>query len=203
MKCCNNKKAIDNLYKNIAVKDRLRESEDSREIEKKIALSLGYTLEDLDNEANLGLGCGNYIREKKGFLNTDFRVSDIDNLKVESDFVDCVISNCVINLCEDKEKVYSEIYRVLKPGGRISISDIVQFNELPTWVKDEPIFHATWVAGSITSEKLKNILKNVGFELYTIIEEDLTDEYLAKWGHKLDLKKYIRRGKILGFKPKN
>ena len=61
MKCCNNKKVIDNLYKNIAVKDRLSESEDSREIEKKIALSLGYTLEDLDNEANLGLGCGNPI----------------------------------------------------------------------------------------------------------------------------------------------
>ena len=194
MKCCNNKKAIDNLYKNIAVKDRVRESEDSREIEKKIALSLGYTLEDIENGANLGLGCGNpiqnanlksgeivldlgcgkgmdvfkackivgekglvigidrlsemiekanYIRGKKGFLNTDFRVSDIDDLKVDNDTVDCVISNCVINLCEDKEKVYSEIYRVLKPGGRISISDIVQFNELPTWVKDEPIFHAT------------------------------------------------------------
>ena len=254
MKCCNNKKAIDSLYKNIAVKDRLRESEDSKELEKKIALSLGYTLEDLENGANLGLGCGNpiensnlkagetvldlgcgkgmdvfkackivgddgivigvdrlsemvekanYIRGKKGFLNTDFRVSDIDDLKVESDTVDCVISNCVINLCEDKEKVYSEIFRVLKPGGRISISDIVQFNELPDWVQDEPIFHATWVAGSITSEKLKNILKKVGFELYTIIEEDLTDEYLSKWGHKLDLKQYIRRGKILGFKPKN
>ena len=70
-------------------------------------------------------------------------MSDIDDLKVDNDTVDCVISNCVINLCEDKEKVYSEIYRVLKPGGRISISDIVQFNELPTWVKDEPIFHAT------------------------------------------------------------
>lgn len=254
MKCCNNKKAIDNLYKNIAVKDRLRESEDSKELEKKIALSLGYTLEDLENGANLGLGCGNpienanlksgetvldlgcgkgmdvfkackivgkegfvigvdrlpemveranYIRSKKGFLNTDFRVSDIDDLKVDNDTVDCVISNCVINLCEDKEKVYSEIFRVLKPGGRISISDIVQFNELPTWVKDEPIFHATWVAGSITSEKLKNILKNVGFEIYTIIEEELTEEYLAKWGHKIDLKKYIRRGKILAFKPKN
>ena len=254
MKCCDNRKAIDNLYKNIAVNDRLRESEDSKELEKKIALSLGYTLEDIENGANLGLGCGNpiqnanlrcgetvldlgcgkgtdvfkackivgkegfvigvdrlpemieranHIREKKKFLNTKFMVSDIDNLKVESNTVDCVISNCVINLCEYKEKVYSEIFRVLKSGGRISISDIVQFNELPSWVKDEPIFHATWVAGSITSEKLKNILKTVGFELYTIIEEELTEEYLAKWGHKLDLKKYIRRGKILAFKPKN
>ena len=170
MKCCNSKKAIDDLYKNIAVNDGLRDSDNSKEIEKKIALSLGYTLEDIENGANLGLGCGNpiqnanlksgeivldlgcgkgmdvfkackifgekglvigidrlsemiekanYIREKKGFLNTDFRVSDIDNLKVESDFVDCVISNCVINLCEDKEKVYSEIFRVLKAGGRI------------------------------------------------------------------------------------
>ena len=194
MKCCDNKKAIDNLYKNIAVNDRLRESEDTKELEKKIALSLGYTLEDIENGANLGLGCGNpiqnanlrcgetvldlgcgkgmdvfkackivgkegfvfgvdrlpemieranYIREKKKFLNTKFMVSDIDNLKVESNTVDCVISNCVINLCEDKEKVYSEIFRVLKSGGRISISDIVQFNELPSWVKDEPIFHAT------------------------------------------------------------
>ena len=194
MKCCDNKKAIDNLYKNIAVNDRLRESEDTKELEKKIALSLGYTLEDIENGANLGLGCGNpiqnanlrcgetvldlgcgkgmdvfkackivgkegfvigvdrlpemieranYIKGKKGFLNTDFRVSDIDDLKVDNDTVDCVISNCVINLCEDKEKVYSEIFRILKSGGRISISDIVQFNELPSWVKDEPIFHAT------------------------------------------------------------
>lgn len=194
MKCCDNKKAIDNLYKNIAVNDRLRESEDTKELEKKIALSLGYTLEDIENGANLGLGCGNpiqnanlrcgetvldlgcgkgmdvfkackivekdglvigvdrlpemieranYIREKKKFLNTKFMVSDIDYLRVESNTVDCVISNCVINLCEDKEKVYSEIFRVLKSGGRISISDIVQFNELPSWVKDEPIFHAT------------------------------------------------------------
>ena len=224
MKCCNSKKVINDLYKNIAINDRLRDSDNSKEIEKKIALSLGYTLEDIENGANLFKACkivgekgfvigvdrlsemiekANYIREKKGFLNTDFRVSDIDNLKVESDFVDCVISNCVINLCEDKEKVYSEIFRVLKAGGRISISDIVQFNELPSWVKDESIFYATWVAGSITSEKLKSILKNVGFELYTIIEEELTEEYLAKWGHKLDLKKYIRRGKILAVKPKN
>ena len=61
MKCCDNKKAIDELYKNIALNDSLRETEDSKEIEERIALSLGYTLEDLENGANLGLGCGNPI----------------------------------------------------------------------------------------------------------------------------------------------
>lgn len=62
MKCCNSKKAIDDLYKNIAVNDGLRDSDNSKEIEKKIALSLGYTLEDIENGANLGLGCGNPIQ---------------------------------------------------------------------------------------------------------------------------------------------
>lgn len=189
-----NKKCIDDFYRNIAVNDSIREGVDSKEFEKRIALSLGYTLEDIENGANLGLGCGNpienanlkegevlldlgcgkgmdvfkackivgdsglaigvdrlpemvekaeYIAKKKNFLNTKFVVSDIDNLNIEDNSVDCVISNCVINLCEDKKKVYSGIFRVLKPGGRISISDIVQFNELPEWVKEDPIFHAT------------------------------------------------------------
>lgn len=189
-----NKKSIDDFYRNIAVNDSLRDDENSKELEKQIALSLGYTLEDIENGANLGLGCGNpienanlkvgetvldlgcgkgmdvfkackivgesglsigvdrlsemvekaeYISKKKNFFNTKFVVSDIDSLNIQDNSVDCVISNCVINLCEDKKKVYSEIFRVLKPGGRISISDIVQFNPLPIWVKDDPIFHAT------------------------------------------------------------
>lgn len=247
-----NKKCIDDFYRNIAINDSLRENENSREREIKIALSLGYTMEDIESGANLGLGCGNpienanlkygevvldlgcgkgmdafkaskivgdeglvigvdrldemvekadYISKKKNILNTKFVVSDIDDLKIEDNSVDCVISNCVINLCEDKKKVYKEIFRVLKPGGRISISDIVQYNRLPEWVKSEPIFHATWVAGSLTLDELREVLREVGFEPYTVVEEDLTEEYLAKWGHKLDLENYIKRGKILGFKP--
>ena len=180
MKCCDSKKAIDDLYKNIAVNDGLRDSDNSKEIEKKIALSLGYTLEDIENGANLGLGCGNPIQ------NANLKSGEI-----------------VLDLGCGKGMDVFKACKIVGEKGLVSISDIVQFNELPSWVKDEPIFYATWVAGSITSEKLKSILKNVGFELYTIIEEELTEEYLAKWGHKLDLKKYIRRGKILGFKPKN
>lgn len=251
-----NSKYIDEFYRNIALNDRLREDENLDNLENleyKIALSLGYTLEDIESGANLGLGCGNpienanlksgeivldlgcgkgmdvfkaskivgenglvigvdrlfemvekaeYISKKKDILNTKFVVSDIDDLQIEDNSVDCVISNCVINLCDDKKKVYKEIFRVLKPGGRISISDIVQYNKLPDFIKNEPIFHATWVAGSLTLEKLRNILSEVGFNPYTVIEEDLTKEYLAKWGHKFDLENYIKRGKILAFKPK-
>ncbi len=140
------------------------------------------------------------ISEKKNFLNTKFIQSDIDDLKIEDESIDCVISNCVINLCNDKKKVYSEIFRVLKPGGRISISDVIQINKLPTDVQNDPIFHATWVGGSITSEKLKTILEEVGFDSYFINEEDLTKEYLSKWGHKIDLENYIKKGKILAVK---
>jgi arsenite methyltransferase len=63
--------------------------------------------------------------DKKGFKNVEFRYGDIENLPLLDNFVDCVISNCVINLCPDKKKAYSEIFRVLKSKGHFSISDVI------------------------------------------------------------------------------
>lgn len=85
----------------------------------------------------------NAIRDKRHFDNADFVVSDIDNIDLPDNTFDVVISNCVINLLEDKEKVYREIFRVLKPGGRVSISDIIQIKQLPKNILADPIFHAT------------------------------------------------------------
>lgn len=85
----------------------------------------------------------NAIRDKRHFDNADFVVSDIDNINLPDYTFDVVISNCVINLLEDKEKVYREIFRVLKPGGRVSISDIIQIKQLPKNILADPIFHAT------------------------------------------------------------
>jgi arsenite methyltransferase len=71
-------------------------------------------------------------------LNVEFRLGEIENLPVESDTIDVVLSNCVINLSPDKESVYGEIFRVLKPGGRIVISDILRSGELPTEITQDP-----------------------------------------------------------------
>lgn len=83
------------------------------------------------------------IAKKRNFTNTEFFQSEIDDLQLPDAFCDCVISNCVINLVDDKQKVYDEIFRILKPGGRVSISDIVQYHPLPDDLKNDPKLHAT------------------------------------------------------------
>ena len=76
--------------------------------------------------------------EKLNFTNVEFRLGEIERLPVEDNSVDVVISNCVINLSPDKPAVFREMYRILKPGGRISISDILRSGEMPQEIKDDP-----------------------------------------------------------------
>ncbi len=101
--------------------------------------------------------------EKLGFSNVEFRMGEIENLPVQNDFADVVVSNCVINLVPDKRKVFSEIYRVLKPNGHFCISDIVLQGDLPESLKKSAELYAGCIAGALQENDYLEIIKETGF----------------------------------------
>ncbi len=110
--------------------------------------------------------------QKYGYLNVEFRHGDIEDLPVEDSSVDVIISNCVINLAPDKEKVFREAFRVLKPEGRMYISDIVLLDELPEELKNDSGLLAGCIAGAVLKEEYLRLLKKAGFSV-EILNEDL------------------------------
>ena len=140
------------------------------------------------------------IAKKRGFKNTQFRLGEIEYLPIKDNYLDLLMSNCVINLSTDKIQVYREIYRVLKLGGRMSLSDIVLKKALPEEIKNDPNVHGTWVGGAISLEEIKEILENVGFKDIDIQLNEVTDEYARKWGYGLEIKEYIGNADILAYK---
>ncbi len=102
--------------------------------------------------------------EKGNYENVEFRLGEIEYLPATDNSVDVVISNCVINLSLEKEKVLKEAYRVLKPGGRIAISDLALLKELPEKIRNSTKAYVGCVAGAIPIEKYKNVVKAAGFK---------------------------------------
>jgi ubiquinone/menaquinone biosynthesis C-methylase UbiE len=109
--------------------------------------------------------------EQYGFENVEFRQGDIDNLPLKNNTVDVVISNCVINLATDKEKVFREAYRVLKPSGRLLITDMVTEGELPEEVKKSFAAWAGCIAGALEKNEYLDTIKRAGFENVKILSE--------------------------------
>lgn len=124
--------------------------------------------------------------EKLGFNNVEFRLGDIDDMPVTSNFADVIVSNCVLNLVPNKFKVISEIFRVLKPGGHFSISDIVLEGSLPDKWKQVAELYAGCVSGAIQKEVYLEMISNAGFsniklqkEKEIIIPNDILKNYLT------------------------
>lgn len=109
---------------------------------------------------------------KYSYSNVEFRLGDIEDLPVESESVDIIISNCVINLAPDKEKVFKEAFRVLKPGGAMYISDMVLLAELPEDMKNDKNLLTSCIAGALLKEEYLRILSETGFSV-EILNEDL------------------------------
>lgn len=98
------------------------------------------------------------------FSNVEFRLGEIENLPVADNSVDVVISNCVINLSADKARVFQEIYRVLRPGGRISVSDMALLKELPEPLRQSVDAYVGCVAGAILVDEYKRLVEESGFK---------------------------------------
>lgn len=123
--------------------------------------------------------------ENLGFNNVEFRQGDIENIPVTSNSADVVVSNCVLNLVPNKNNVFKEIFRVLKPGGHFSISDIVLKGELPEKIKNAAEMYAGCVAGAIQKETYLELIQINGFknlqiqkEKAIIIPDDILINYL-------------------------
>lgn len=108
---------------------------------------------------------------KGNYKNVEFRFSEIENLPVDDNSIDVIISNCVINLSPDKEKVFRESFRVLKPGGRIMVSDIVLIKPLPKIIKDSVEAYVGCLAGASMKDEYLNYIKNECFQSVEIISQ--------------------------------
>jgi len=112
---------------------------------------------------------GNFLAEQHGFGNVEFRLGDIEHLPVTSGTVDIVISNCVINLTPDKLASFKEVYRVLKPGGRILIADLVTAGELPEEVRQSAAAWADCLAGALEKEVYLETIRRAGFAQVEVV----------------------------------
>ncbi len=106
-----------------------------------------------------------------GYENVEFRLGEIENLPVEDNSVDIILSNCVINLAPDKDKVFREAYRVLRPGGRIMISDLVTEGDLPDEIKKSFAAWAGCVAGALEKNQYLDTVRRAGFQRVNIVSE--------------------------------
>jgi ubiquinone/menaquinone biosynthesis C-methylase UbiE len=106
-----------------------------------------------------------------GLDNVEFRLGDIEDLPVEDNSIDVVISNCVINLAPDKAKVFQEAFRVLRPGGRVMVSDIVLETPLPEEVRQDISYYAGCIGGAILEEEYLQHMRGAGFQDVEVVEK--------------------------------
>jgi SAM-dependent methyltransferase len=146
-------------------------------------------------EAMIGKARAN--ASKLGVSNVEFRLGDIENMPVDKDTADVIISNCVLNLVPDKEKAFTEIYRVMKPGGHLSVSDVVLQGELPAAIQDAAVMYAGCVSGAIQKEKYLEIMKTAGLTHVSIQKEkaiQIPDEILLNYLNPDQLSEFKNSG---------
>ena len=139
--------------------------------------------------------------EKMKTTNVEFREGEIEHLPVEDECVDVIISNCVINLSPDKEAVFREAYRVLKPSGRLAVSDVVTTAPLPDYLRDDVSKLTGCIAGALTVDTLESILAAAGFRDIRILLEQDSRQLIEHWVPESGVEQYIVSARIEAIKP--
>jgi SAM-dependent methyltransferase len=132
---------------------------------------------------------------KLGFSNVEFRLGDIEDMPVEDNTADVVVSNCVMNLVPDKKRAFSETFRIIKPGGHFSISDIVLQGELPEAVRNEAALYAGCISGAVQKEEYLQIVRDAGFINVTVQKErktEIPNEILIRYLSLEELREFKR-----------
>ncbi|MGC4023177.1 MAG: arsenite methyltransferase [Cyclobacteriaceae bacterium] len=128
--------------------------------------------------------------QKLGFSNVEFRQGDIESMPVSANIADVIVSNCVLNLVPNKDGVFKEIFRVLKPGGHFSISDVVLIGDLPANLQKDAEMYAGCVSGAIQKDSYIDLIKTNGFSGITIQKEKpivIPDDILTKYLNEKEL----------------
>jgi len=141
--------------------------------------------------------------KKMGANNIEFRLGEIEHLPVADNNADIIMSNCVINLSPDKASVYRDAYRVLKPGGRLAISDIVATAQLPDEIKKNLELVSACVGGAATIDETEDMLKQCGFQDIKITKKDESRALISEWAPGSNVGDYVVSAYIEAVKPVN
>ena len=141
--------------------------------------------------------------DKIGTKTVEFRLGEIEHLPVADNSADIIMSNCVINLSPDKQKVYDDAYRILKPGGRLAISDVVATAPLPAEIQQDLALLSACVGGAATIDETEKMLQNAGFQNIEIIPKAESRELISEWvgGQKRNAGDYVVSAYIKAVKP--
>lgn len=131
----------------------------------------------------------------------EFRLGEIEHLPVADNNVDVIISNCVINLSPDKPQVFREAIRVLKPGGRLAISDVVASTQLPEPVANDLALHSACVAGATVISELEAMMRDAGFVNIAVVPKDESRQFIKDWAPGRGIEDYVVSAYIEAVKP--
>ncbi|HPR31751.1 MAG TPA: arsenite methyltransferase [Prolixibacteraceae bacterium] len=135
--------------------------------------------------------------QKRNYTNVEFRLGDIENMPVTTNIADVIISNCVLNLVPDKRKAFSEIFRVLKPGAHLSVSDVVLKGELPDKIKHAAEMYAGCVSGAMQKDEYLNVIGESGLVHVKVEKEKLInipDEVLSNYLNFKEIDEFKKSG---------